>query len=545
MSGTEDVQVGRGDHAAQGGKPKKWMSVADALDLAREHLQAGRLVEAEKISGEIASARSNNPDAHHLLGIASFKLNRLERAIKAIERAIELAPQTAGFHANLAEMYRLRGRPELGLAAGEKAVALDPVNAQAWNNLGILHFDKGDFATSESCYRKAVAAQDSFAHAWNNLGNTLVRLNRDSEAHQAFARAIALMPDYSEAMVNDGLCFREEGELGLAEERFQQALQVNPKNINGRVSLSILRMLQGDYERGVPEYEWRLALPEIRRANLPGELWRGQSIADKRIFVYGEQGLGDVLQYLRYLKPLQTRRPISIVLQVQPGLQRLVEENFPFVEVVRNQPAADSADFHCAIMSLPYLLGLPILAAEAEEGYLEADEELVASFTKRFAAYPGLKVGLVWAGNTSHKYDHNRSMASEYLLPLLKAQGCTFFSLQIGSKAANADLLKAGMIDLSSDVSNMPSTAAAISALDLVIVVDTSLAHLAGALGAPVWTLLSAVPDWRWGLTAGTTPLYSSMRLFRQPKPHDWATVIAQISGALAEVKPIDLAPTV
>lgn len=538
MSGTEGVQAGQSE------KAKKWMSVADALDLAREHLQAGRLVEAEKVSEEITKARPNNADAHHLHGISSFKLNRLERAIKSIERAIELAPQTPGFYANLAEMYRLRGRPELGLAAGEKAVALDPANSQAWNNLGIIHFDKGDFAASEECYRKAVASQDNFAHAWNNLGNTLARLNRETEAHQAFSRAIALLPDYSEAMVNDGLCFREEGELGLAEERFEQALQVNPKNVNGRVSLSILRKLQGDYARGVPEYEWRLALPESRRVNLPGALWRGEVIDGKRIFVYGEQGLGDVIQYLRYLKPLTMRRPKSIVVQVQANLQRLVEENFPFVEVVRNQPAADSADFHCAIMSLPYLLGLPILAARPEEAYLKADEELVAGFIKRFSAYPGLKAGLVWAGNTSHKFDHNRSMSSEYLGPLLNAPDCTFFSLQIGSKAANAELLKAGMIDLSADVSNMPSTAAAIVALDLVIAVDTSLAHLAGALGAPVWTLLSAVPDWRWGLRGDKTSLYSSMRLFRQPKPHDWASVIVQVSDALAEFRPADLAST-
>jgi tetratricopeptide (TPR) repeat protein len=516
-------------------RQKRWMSVEDALKLAREMLQAGRLDAAEKIAQDVAEARANNADAVHLLGVIAYRRNKLERAIKLVERAIELAPGAASFHANLAEMYRLRGRPELGLAAGERAVSLDPSNVQAWNNLGIIQFDRGDFARSEICYRKAIAGQEDFAHAWNNLGNVLVRLDREEEAHEAFARAISLLPSYSEAMVNDGLSFREEGRLDLAEERLRQAIQANPNNANARVSLAMLRMLQGDIRYGLPEYEWRLALPEIHRANLPGQPWRGEQIEGKRVFVYAEQGLGDVLHYLRFLRPLSMRRPASIVLQVQPGLQRLAELNFPFVNVVRNAPAAETIDVHCALMSLPLLLGFPVATAEAPAAYISAPADQVVEFKEKFAAYPELKVGLVWAGNASHKYDHNRSMSAEYLLPLLKVQGCRFFSLQIGSKAADAQLLKEGVIDLSKDVSNMMSTAGAIAALDLVIAVDTSLAHLAGALGTPVWTLLSYVPDWRWGLAEETTRLYRSMRLFRQPHRRDWPAVIAAVSDALAE----------
>lgn len=539
MIGTEDIVQLKEPVANSGAK--KWMSVADALKLAHDHLKANRLAAAEKVARDIIEARGGNADAHHILGVISFKQNKIERAIKSIERAIELAPNTAGFYANIAEMYRQRGQAELGLTTGEKAISLDPHNAQAWNNLGIIYFDRGNFERSAECYRKAVSVQENFSHAWNNLGNSLVRLDRDAEAHVAFSRAITLKADYSESMVNDGLCFREEGELELARERFEQAIQSNPKNANARVSLAILHMLQGNYPRGLGEYEWRLALPEIRRSNLPGQPWRGEPIEGKRLFIYSEQGLGDTIQYVRYLALVMKRHPASIVFQVQPGLQRLVEANFPDVEVVRNVPAADTVDVHCALMSLPALMRLPVIPDGPQSAYLTAPADQTEAFRQRFAPYSGLKIGLAWAGNTNHKYDYSRSMAGDFLMPLLGLPGCNFFSLQIGNKSVDAPLIKAGMIDLSKDVSNMSATAAAISALDLVIAVDTSLAHLAGAVGTPVWTLLAAVPDWRWGLSKSTTNLYASMRLFRQPARRDWGSVIEQLAAALADQAAVGL----
>lgn len=528
-----ETREGAAQKTAADGAPKKWMSVEDALKLAREFLEAGKLGEAEKVAQEIVDARPNNADAHHILGIVAYRQGRIDRAVKAIERAIEIAPRTAAFHANLAEMYRLKGKSEAALAAGERAVALDPVNVQGWNNLGIIHFERGDFDKAEPCYRKALAGNPNFAHAWNNLGNALMRLERDQEGHDAFARAIALNPGYSEAMVNDGLSYREGGEFELATERLQQAIQVNPKNANAHISLAMLRMLQGDVKGGLAEYEWRLAMPGMRPKGLPGKPWRGEPIEGKRLFVHSEQGLGDTIHYLRFLKPLALRRPGSIALQVQPGLQKLVELNFPWLEVHRAVPASDSADFHCALMSLPLLLSYPVDRPDAEEAYLKAPEEEVSEFRQRFARYDGLKVGLVWAGNTAHRFDYNRSMTADVLEPLLKTRGCHFFSLQIGVKPSDARIVKDGMIDLSKDVSNMMATAGAIEALDLVVGVDTSLIHLAGALGRPVWNMLARVPDWRWGLESERTTLYRSMRLFRQKARRDWPGVVRDVAAAL------------
>ena len=521
---------------AEAGSSKRWMSVEDALNLAREYLDAGRLPEAEKIAQEVSDAQGRNADAAHLVGIIAYRQGRIERAIKFIEKAISIAPRVAAFHANLTEMYRLRGKLEPALAAGERAVALDPSNAQAWNNLGIVQFDRGNFAKAEPCYRKALAASPQFAHAWNNLGNALVRLDREREAHDAFAHAIALNPLYSEAMVNDGLCYREEGEFDLAAERLQQAIGVNPQNANARISLAMLHMLRGDLRGGLPEYEWRLAMPGMRPRVLPGQPWRGEPLEGKRLFVYCEQGLGDTIHFLRFLKPLAARRPASIALRVQSGLQRLVEENFPEIEVLRGAPAADQADLHCALMSLPLLLSYPVEKREPQGPYLTAPADQVELFRQRFERYDGLKVGLVWAGNTTHKYDYSRSMTADVLPPLLQAEGCHFFSLQIGVKPADARIVKDGMIDLSKEVSNMTATAGAIAALDLVIGVDTSLIHLAGALGTPVWTMLASVPDWRWGLGSDTTPLYGSMRLFRQKQRRDWPGVVRDVTDALTQL---------
>lgn len=513
---------------------KRWMSVDDALRMARELFQQGRAADAARIAQEVADFRGGHPDAFHLLGVIAYQGGRLDRAIKFTEQAVRLAPQTAAFHSNLAEMCRLRGRLEQALAAGKRATELQPGNAQAWNNLGIIHFDRKDFAGAEACYRRALTLDERFGHAWNNLGNALVRLGRDEDAHQAFARAIALVPQYSEAMVNDGLCYREEGRFDLAGERLRQAIEANPNNANAHVSHAILQMLQGHEQEGLGEYEWRLALPGITPKGLPGQRWRGEPISGKRVFVFCEQGLGDTIQYLRYLTALAARRPETITVQVQPNLQRLVEDNFPFVKVVRNIPQADDSDFHCALMSLPLLLAQPVVGASAQGAYLSAPSDQADAWRTRLNGGT-LKVGLAWAGSVTHKYDYSRSIPADFLLPLLRTEGCSFHGLQIGSKAASEPLIHKGMVDLSRDVGTMTATAAAISALDLVISIDTSIAHLAGALGKPVWMMLCRVPDWRWRLTGETTPIYGSMRIFRQPERGDWASVVEAVSHALTE----------
>jgi hypothetical protein len=336
-------------------------------------------------------------------------------------------------------------------------------------------------------------------------------------------------------MVNDALCWREEADLGRAEARLDEAIAAAPRNANALLSRSIVNFLKGETAEGRIEYEWRLALPRAVPRGLPGQPWRGEEIAGQRLFIFAEQGLGDTIQSLRYLRRLLEYRVASISFLAPRNLRSLVARNFPEVEVVTRMSDVHVADYHCALMSLPLLLEGPAGAALPDAPYLTAEPERVALWRERLAPFRGRKIGLVWAGNGTYQNDHNRSTRAEILAPLLDAPDCHFFSLQIGPAGAQVSVLKPGIEDLGDRVSNMSETAAAIATLDLVISVDTSLAHLAGALGTPVWTLLPHVPDWRWGMEGETHPLYRSMRLFRQKTRRDWRGVIADVRAALGQ----------
>jgi Flp pilus assembly protein TadD len=514
---------------------ERLMSVDDALALVRRHLDRGELGAAEAVVQQIAQRRKRHPDVFHLLGVIAFRQGRLDRAIAFAERAIALAPRTAAFWSNLAEMLRRRGYLERGFEAARRSVELDPKDARAFNNLGIVEFDRGGFPQAVRAYRKALALDEGFAQAWNNLGNALVRLGQDAQAHVAYERAIHLQPRYGEAMVNDALCYRDEARFGLAEERLRQAIAAQPRNANAHLSLAVVKFLTGETEEARREYEWRLALPRAAPKGLPGRPWRGEDLAGKRLFLFAEQGLGDTIQSLRYMRRLLHRGPASLSLFAPRALRRLVEQNFPHIVLPGKPASAGEADYYCALMSLPLRLEADEADRSAGLPYLKADPARAAHWRLKLADFSGRKVGLVWAGNSSYQNDHQRSMPAANFAPLLDLPDTSFFSLQIGPAAAQFSALKAGAHDLGDGVSSMAETAAAISALDLVISVDTSLAHLAGALGTPVWTLLPHVPDWRWGMSGESSALYRSMRLFRQQERRDWQGVIRRVGAALLD----------
>lgn len=516
---------------ATGRKP---VSVADALRISRQHLEQGRFKAAEAIATQVAnSQKAGNADAFHILGIAAFRQGQLTKAIRLTQKAVALAPRSAAFHSNLAEMCRLGGQRAQALKVAQRAVELDSRNAQAWNNLGVIHFDNGDFEAAERCYRRSLQIDDKFASAWSNLGNALHRLEKDDEAHAALETATRLNPAYSEAYVNDALCYREAGALAEAEQRLESAIAANPKNANAHVTLSTVRFLRGAYAEGWREYEWRLALPGVVPRGLKGAPWRGEDLAGKHILVFCEQGLGDTIQFSRYLSRLSALQPGRISVLAQERLRPLLRQNFPDFDFVKRPP--DDTDFHCPLLSLHGLLKLDPSDRTPMDAYLEAPADRAAQWKARFAGMDGLKVGLVWGGSLTHRNDHNRSMPAEALRPLMDTKGCHFFSLQIGPRLSELAALGPALVDLSADVSTMPDTAAAISALDLVISVDTSLAHLAAALGTETWTMLSFVPDWRWGTSGEAAPWYSSMRLFRQASQRDWNSVVQSVGAALKE----------
>lgn len=516
---------------ATGRKP---VSVADALRISRQHLEQGRFKAAEAIATQVAnSQKAGNADAFHILGIAAFRQGHLTKAIRLTQKAVALAPRSAAFHSNLAEMCRLGGKRAQALKVAQRAVELDSRNAQAWNNLGVIHFDNGDFEAAERCYRRALQIDDKFASAWSNLGNALHRLQKDDEAHAALETATRLNPAYSEAYVNDALRYREAGALAEAEKRLESAIAANPKNANAHVTLSTVRFLRGAYAEGWREYEWRLALPGVVPRGLKGAPWRGEDLTGKHILVFCEQGLGDTIQFSRYLSRLSALQPGRISVLAQERLRPLLRQNFPAFDFVKRPP--DDTDFHCPLLSLHGLLKLDPSDRTPMDAYLEAPADRAAQWKAQFLKH-GRSEGGACVGRQFHA--SQRSQPVDACGGLAAAHGhrrVPFLQPADRSAAFRARRSRVALVDLSADVSTMPDTAAAISALDLVISVDTSLAHLAAALGTETWTMLSFVPDWRWGTGGEHAPWYSSMRLFRQASQRDWNSVVQSVGAALKE----------
>ncbi len=512
------------------------MPIGDALIYADRCRGEGRLMEAEAVCRQILQAQPDSPQAEHLLGVIAHQNGKLGEAIERVQRATRLAPQVPLFHANLGEMYRLAGRPKLAVQEARRALDIEPHMPMALSNLGVALYELKDYEEAAGAQRKAIAASPDFAEAHSNLGNALHALKRFDEAIAAYRRAIELNPNYADAWANLGTTLHHSGSFDEGIAALRRAIALAPHHANAHSGLGILLLMRGELGEGWDEYEWRLRSTERKGPKFPEIPWQGESLAGKHIYVQAEQGFGDTLQFARYL-PLLAARAGRVTVRVHQQLMTLLRESLPGVTVLGDR--GDPAPYQCdaVLLSLPRLFKTRLETIPAQVPYLRAPAEAVTGWTKRLAGMSGLKVGLVWAGNPEHVNDHRRSVDLKLLAPLFAVPGVSFASLQVGPRAAYLKTLKTSKIkigDLSSSFGDFVESAAAVSALDLVITVDTSMAHLAGALGKPVWVLLPWVTDWRWMLHREDNHWYPTMWLFRQNRGEDdWTGVIARMAKEL------------
>jgi hypothetical protein len=294
----------------------------------------------------------------------------------------------------------------------------------------------------------------------------------------------------------------------------------------------LLLLARGDLRRGFERYEWRWRLGTLTPRDTSAPLWNGEDGAGRTILLHAEQGFGDIIQALRYV-PLVAARGARVVLEVPPQLARLAARLPGHAQLVTGTQAAPHYDLHCPLLSLPRAFATTLETIPADVPYLSAEPAAVARWASILSG-SGLKVGIAWAGNPQHRGNAQRSIAIERLLPLLRPGGIRPFSLQVGDRAADLDQLPKGIVyDLSPQLSDFAETAAAIINLDLVITIDTAIAHLAGALGRPVWLLLCSRPDWRWMLDRDDSPWYPTLRIYRQRTPRDWDDVVARVATDL------------
>jgi len=495
--------------------------------------QQGRQAEAESCHRQALRLQPGFAAGHNNLGLALAAQGRLAEAEASYHAALRLRPDFAEAHDNLETILLAQGKNEE--AKARKTVRLRPRLAAAHSNLGGILLREGKCDEARSYFQEALRLDPGMAEAHYNLGRLLLDLCKADEARVSLQEAIRLKPDFAQAHNNLACCFLQEGHLREAEACYQRALQLHPDFSNAHHNRALLWLLQGDFERGWPEYEWRWRRAEQPPRPFPQPAWQGEALAGRTLFLHAEQGLGDTLQFLRYI-PLIQRNGGAVLLECQPSLWRLLEA-FPGIDkiFIRGQPLPPF-DLHAPLLSLPRWLGTTTPEnIPADVPYLDTDPDLVQRWRVRLERAPGFQAGIAWQGNPEHPNDRWRSVSLDWFVPLGQVAGVSLVSLQKGPGSEQLARAPGLVLDLGSEVTDLADTAAIVKSLDLVITVDTVLAHLAGALGVPVWVALPYTPDWRWLLGREDSPWYPTMRLFRQDRPGDWQGIFRRLAEALQQ----------
>lgn len=512
------------------------LSPADVIARASHHHKAGRKDEAEALCRAVLDVLPDHADARHLLGVAELDRGAFQAAAATIAHAVELDPTAALYRCNLGVALHKSGDLPSAKAAFGHALRLKPAYADALNNLGAVLDDEDRHAEALAAFRAAIALRPDHANAYNNTGAALRHLKRADEAIAAFRHAIALKPEMVQAHGNLALALHDKGDLAGAIAAYDAALVHRPDHAEARWGRALALLTAGDFTRGLPDYEWRWRVPghpPPRQFAQP--MWDGTILAGRRLLLHTEQGIGDVLQFVRYA-PLVAAQGLRVMLEAPTQLIRLLQSLPGLSYLIEAGAPLPHFDIHAPLLSLPGLCGTRLESIPAALPYLAPPPELASQWAQRLAARPGLKAGLVWRGNPGHKSDGQRSMAPELLAPLLAVPGISWLSLQKDARPEELVALGGLVEDVGAQLADFADTAAVIANLDLVITVDTSVAHLAGALGKTVWILLATNPDWRWMLDRADSPWYPCARLFRQNAPEDWPTVISAVTAALERI---------
>jgi Flp pilus assembly protein TadD len=505
-----------------------------------EHHRAGRLREAEQVYRQILETSPLDGNALHLLGLVIHHQGRHEAALESFRRAIDVRPGSPVFWANLSAVYGALGRNREAVDAAVQALRLNPNHGEAYCNLGCALQALGDLDGAAANFRWAIQINPGYVKAHSNLGVALREQGKLDEAARSLQKALELNPSYAEAYRNLGAVFRQQARFDEAIRSLQKALEINPGFADAHKNLGLTLLQVGDFEAGWAHYEWRWQTGHkiFEPRNFAQPPWDGRPLEGKSLLMHAEQGLGDTLQFVRYarlVRPqggqvlLECQRPLCALLSGCPGVDRLVARGDELPQF----------DCHVPLFSLPRLLGTRLGNVPAEVPYLVAREDLVRRWRDRLSDCNGFKVGICWQGSPEPADDRQRSVALARFAPLSAVPGVDLISLQKGAGTEQLAAVRFAVRALGAELDEASGafmdTAAVMRNLDLVVTVDTAVAHLAGALGVPVWVALVKVPDWRWLLDREDSPWYPTMRLFRQETAGDWGPVFGRIAAALRE----------
>lgn len=515
-----------------------------ALTLAPKHVETlhnlatllwkrGQLEEARRLLEQALAERPDSCSSHTALGAILREQGLLEDAESHLSRALAAQPASVEARSALGALRVDQGRLEEAQLCLEQALAAAPDSVEALNTLGVVLRRMGRHEEAAARLAQALAHKPGFVDAINNLGNVLFDQGRFHEAMLRYERAISLSPLRAESYNNLGNALRELGSTREALAAYERAIALDPNYADAQWNRSLIQLLQGNFAEGWRNYEWRNHRRGRARGAFDRPQWSGEPLAGRRILLHAEQGLGDALQFLRYV-PMVAAAGGVVLLEVPDQLRSLAAGVAGVSSIHLSGEARPEFDLHCPLMSLPLAFSTALDAIPAAVPYLSIPESAVAAAAKLAWPQQGLRVGIVWSGSPVNTRDRLRSIPLAGLAPLLSLERVHFYSLQLGTGSGQLAEDPAAITDLMLHVEEMTDTAARMAHLDLIVTVDTSVAHLAGALGRPVWVLLPFVSDWRWLEGREDSPWYPTMRLFRQPAPGDWDAVVARLRDDLA-----------
>jgi tetratricopeptide (TPR) repeat protein len=556
-------------------------TVADSFELAWQAHQAGEFTRAEEGYRRILQNEPRNGRVWFVLGNLCQTQQRPAEALACFKQAVELEPHEPEGHFHVANSFLKQEKWADAEAAYRKCLALRPNHLEALVNLGFALGEQQRTDEAESCYRQALALKADVPEVHQNLANVLRDRGELDDAVACYHRALALRPDYAKAHVNLGVALIALGQVDAAIEHLQRgvdlqadfaeaynslgaavsvlrrfdeahahyehAIALKPDYADAHWNQSLLWLLQGDFERGWPAYEWRWRCRRtMPQPTFSEAVWDGSPLDGRTILLYSEQGLGDMLHFVRYA-PLVKAQGGRVIVQCQRSLLAILESCSGIDQLIAQGEPPPKFDVQAALMSLPLILGTRFENIPSDVPYLAADAGLIEHWRRQLAPLRGFRVGIAWQGNTRHAWDRHRSARLEDFAPLAAVPGVQLISLQKGAAGEKVQTPKSkvqgrggepfeaisfgGLIDELSG--SFMDTAAIIANLDLVVSVDTSVGHLAGALAAPIWLALNYSADWRWLVDRDDTPWYPTMRLFRQQQPGDWPGVFRHIAEEL------------
>jgi tetratricopeptide (TPR) repeat protein len=555
-----------------GKKDKNPMDMNKQFESALADYNQGKVSEAESILKEIVRTQPDRTDALYLLAEISYGSGNYDAALRYLSNAIQYDPGNAEAYGNLGFILQGKGRFDDAVKCYQKAIELDPNLLQAYMNLGNTFKEKGLFDDAVLYFQKALQICPDLPDAYSNIGITLLKTKQPDKAVGFCQKAVQLAPHDVNMYYNLGIALQENGRLdeavtcyekasqlapcdaeiynnlafALQENRrpyeaipyYRKALGLQPDYATARWNLALALLLTGNFREGWREYEWRWGTKYLSssKRNFEQPLWTGPDIKGLTILLHAEQGLGDTFQFIRYA-PLVAGRGAKVIFECYGHMASLMHSVEGIHQVIVSGEELPAFDVHCPLLSLPLAFDTTLETIPAAIPYISADISLADKW-KDLLKHDNskLKIGIVWAGNPGFKQNRYRNIPLHFFVPVAGLPGVTLYSLQKGEEAGMAKDPPGDMklVDYTSGINDFSDTAAFIENLDLVISVDTAVAHLAGAIGKPVWTLLPYSPEWRWLMYREDSPWYPTMRLFRQSSHMDWQSVI---DGVIRELR--------